>query len=240
MKVFEIIFILLLLIPVALLMRYFITRLSAETPKQVYTKREIREGGPAPVAWLRRRNQELDEEAYRGRKKKKKRKRDIPEEPAEQGTEPAATAAALVRDPDFVPRERAQIRRSERVPFSQVHHDGSAQRQPQRPPQRQAQRPERPSQRTAPKEEKPAAQWPPKKPAQRLVDRSTQRITVHPEEGENLLSAEERLQQRREAANASAKKKQPRSEQSPSKRQKRNNRKRARKRELNRRDKEKQ
>ena len=240
MKVFEIIFILLLLIPVALLMRYFITRLSAETPKQVYTKREIREGGPAPVAWLRRRNQELDEEAYRGRKKKKKRKRDIPEEPAEQGTEPAATAAALVRDPDFVPRERAQIRRSERVPFSQVHHDGSAQRQPQRPPQRQAQRPERPSQRTAPKEEKPAAQWPPKKPAQRLVDRSTQRITVHPEEGENLLSAEERLQQRREAANASAKKKQPRSEQRPSKRQKRNNRKRARKRELNRIDKEKQ
>ena len=240
MKVFEIIFILLLLIPVALLMRYFITRLSAETPKQVYTKREIREGGPAPVAWLRRRNQELDEEAYRGRKKKKRRKRDIPEEPAEQGIDPAAAAAAPVRDPDFVPRERAQIRRSERVPFSQVHHDGSAQRQPQRPPQRQVQRPERPSQRTAQKEEKPAAQWPPKKPAQRLVDRSTQRITVHPEEGENLLSAEERLQQRREAANASAKKKQPRSEQSPSKRQKRNNRKRARKRELNRRDKEKQ
>ena len=237
MKVFEIIFILLLLIPVALLMRYFITRLSAETPKQVYTRHETREGGPAPVAWLRRRNQELDEEAYRGRKKKKRRKRDIPEEPAEQGTE---AAAAPVRDPDFVPRERAQIRRSERVPFSQVHHDGSAQRQPQRPPQRQAQRPEKTSQRTAHKEEKPAAQWPPKKPAQRLVDRSTQRITVHPEEGDNLLSAEERLQQRREAANASAKKKQPRSEQSPSKRQKRNNRKRARKRELNRRDKDNQ
>ena len=34
MKFFEIIFILLLMIPLALLMRYFVSKLSAETPKQ--------------------------------------------------------------------------------------------------------------------------------------------------------------------------------------------------------------
>lgn len=54
MKLFEIIFILLLLIPVALLMRYFITRLSAEVPKQGRPHPDM-ERKPSILRWWRER-----------------------------------------------------------------------------------------------------------------------------------------------------------------------------------------
>ena len=58
MKFFEIIFILLLMIPVALLMRFLISRLSAETPKQVRKPHD---------------NDEVSVRAMRNKSKKKSR-----------------------------------------------------------------------------------------------------------------------------------------------------------------------
>ena len=103
MKFFEIIFILLLMIPVALLMRFLISRLSAETPKQVRKPHD---------------NDEVSVRAMRNKSKKKKaakkKKEDNkPQEPVEE----------KVIEPDFVPRTPVQHRRSERVPFDEIYGD---------------------------------------------------------------------------------------------------------------------
>lgn len=103
MKFFEIIFILLLMIPVAVLMRFLIANLSSEKPKQVGTGT-------------------VEEVSVKALRKKRRRKKD-----AKRQREEAAAAAAAVEqkpqvmpDPDFTPRAPVRQRRSDRVPFAEV------------------------------------------------------------------------------------------------------------------------
>lgn len=106
MKVFEIIFILLLMIPVALLMRFLISRLSAEKPKQVRRPSDAQE---VSVRALRSRRHKKKADPIKREKQKKT------EEPNKKESLRPAT-----RNMDFVPRSPVQQKRSQRVPFAEM------------------------------------------------------------------------------------------------------------------------
>lgn len=105
MKVFEIIFILLLMLPLALLMRYFVTKLSRETPKQRRSRSAADDQKPSIREWLNRKNRELDE--YE----------EEPEEPEYIAPRPAAESRPY---PHRTPME---LKRTERIPFSEMYGD---------------------------------------------------------------------------------------------------------------------
>lgn len=221
MKIFEIIFILLLMIPVAVLMRFLVSRLSAETPKQV---RRPHDNDEVSVRALRHKSK-------RKKAEKKKKKEPEPPEPAEE----------KIIETDFVPRTPEQQRRSERVPFSEIYGDEHSARKseppkgrrisPRKPmtaaPVQQPPRREAPPVRQQPQREVPAAREPGRvkqEPPQREKPKRSglfSKKTV-------LLNAEE-IRSRI----ADTGKKQPRSETEPSKRQKRKQRARSRKRKQN-------
>lgn len=103
MKFFEIIFILLLMIPVALLMRLLVSKLSAEMPKQV---KKPHDSDEVSVRALRNKSKK--------KKAAKKRKESLkPQPPAEKKPE----------ETDFIPRKPVQKRRSEKVSFSEIYGD---------------------------------------------------------------------------------------------------------------------
>ena len=98
MTVFEIIFILLLLIPVALLMRFFVSSLSRETPQQRRTRNDRSQ--PYIAEWRARKRKEREEEEAAAMEQER---------------------AARKREQDFVPRAPASMKRTERIPFTQIY-----------------------------------------------------------------------------------------------------------------------
>ena len=216
MKVFEIIFILLLMIPVALLMRFLISRLSAQKPKQVRKPSDAQE---VSVRALRSRRQKKKADEIKKEKRKKK------EEPPPQEPKPAAPNIG------FVPRTPVQQRRSERVPFSEVNREpektskdrsGTGRRITPRQRMTIVQTPQAPT-KSAPApaaESKPAPAAETKPKPKGLFSRKT--VVLNTEEIKSKIQEQG--------------KKQPRSEQKPTRRQKRRQRERSRKRRLSRTD----
>ena len=232
MKLFEIIFILLLLLPIALLMRYFISKLSAQTPKQsrvsaAYEKKpsirewwynrkakkqpvsgeaeedELESAGTAAAGRSYEEHRGSDTSARKSARRKRKAKARKHNKEAEQQPEPQRPADG------FVPRSPNEIKRTERVPFTEIYGDDYMKEVRRR------------------------------QSGGGNVNRSvSRRETVYlrneSSPQESTATAKERLEERR----ADARKKVSRSETEPTKRQKRNNRRRARQRELNRKNKE--
>lgn len=112
MKIFEIIFILLLMLPVALLMRYFVSRLSMQTPKQrwVHTSEEEKKSGIG--AWLKRKNQEMDEAVM-----------EDAADASHSGQSPYDDRTGQNRNSasDLQGRTPTSMKRTERIPFAQLY-----------------------------------------------------------------------------------------------------------------------
>lgn len=199
MKVFEIIFILLLLLPLALLMRFFISKLSAETPQQRGSNKDYEK--PSVSAWFRKKNKELDqydedaeEEAY-----------------ARSGQGNAGSTPQGRPDADrpaFVPRAHTEMRRTERIPFSQMQADPELGKYV------------------------PAGNG----TAQSGFSQSRTGQTRNQSAGTGAASSDtDSVRRGKRSSRSGQDKKKSRSEKRPTKRQKRKNRERARKRERNRR-----
>lgn len=224
MKLFEILFILLLLLPIAILMRVFISKLSKETPKQKRGTRASEEK-PSILKWFRERKntpaeededvpEEWNDGAYTGEeydengRAQRQRKAARGQAAHVQDTHGRDThgrdthgrdvhgqdvhgqngqVSASAQESKFVGRSRPELKRTERIPFSEIY--GQTGGYPQEV----------------------------KKP-------------------EKELTASERVEARRKNAD---RKKPARSERQPSKRQKRKNRERSRKRQIDRAKREK-
>lgn len=136
MKIFEILFILLLLIPIALLMRFLVSKLSKETPKQRGGAHGADEDKPSIRAWLARKNQEMEEDE------------EFDEEiPPMKAAEPARSTAGYGQDrssyagrpqessdrsTSYAERSRTQLKRTERIPFSEIYGYEQPELQPQK------------------------------------------------------------------------------------------------------------
>ncbi len=216
MKVFEILFILLLLVPVALLMRFLISKLSRETPKQRRGAYRADEEKPSIRAWMARKNQETDPEeeemepeeemvpppvqhtrpepaGYRqnafSRAEYTASRAEHTSSHAEQTSIRAEyTPPQTEKKSSNIDRYRTQLKRTERIPFSEIY----GYEQPEPVPNKASE--------------------------------------------QQQMDAAGRLEARRASA---TKKKPARSEQTPSKRQKRKNRARSRKRQASKREKTK-
>ena len=218
MKIFEIIFIILLMIPVAILMRFLISRLSAETPKQVRKPHD---------------NDEVSVRALRHKSKKKKVAKKKKEEP-----EPQEPAEEKIIENDFVPRTPVQQRRSERVPFSEIYGDERPARNTE--PQKGRRISPRKPMTATPVQQPPRRETPPvREPARREVPAAGEAARAKQEsparekpKRSGLFTKKTVLLNAEEIKNriADTGKKQPRSETEPSKRQKRKQRERSRKR----------
>ena len=132
MKFFEIIFILLILLPVALLMRFFVSKLSAQTPMQRRVAPEDekprKKRKPAKLN-LRRKKREKDTDqdagvqqgaktgaygAYEGSRAEPARRR--PEPYRDQDTPRSSTASS-----ESSTRRHTELKRTQRIPFSELY-----------------------------------------------------------------------------------------------------------------------
>ena len=139
MKFFEIIFILLLMLPVALLMRYLVTRLTVLRPMQARVHEERKPSRERPG-----KKKDKDSKKQPGRKERKDRKKagrtrkekDAPEDVKQDNSRSAAywneEVGRRPGDPDsrkgspkqasdFTPRPHSIQKRTARIPFSEIY-----------------------------------------------------------------------------------------------------------------------
>ena len=114
MKLFEIIFILLILLPMALMMRYFISKLSSEKPRQ-------RRSAEEDMKWdnpLKGR--------FKRRKKNPEKRKKSPENKSTGQQEaprkrPGRQTAPAQNTPNGSYRRPAELKRTQRIPFSELY-----------------------------------------------------------------------------------------------------------------------
>ncbi len=107
MKLFEIIFILLLLLPLALVMRYFITKLSAQRPVQRRYASELEEDKPTVSGWMKKRRSRRAEERALQEEEEERKEKELHDQ--------------REYDPSFTPRSPTSLKRTERIPFAQMY-----------------------------------------------------------------------------------------------------------------------
>ena len=216
MTVFKIIFIVLLLIPIALLMRYFLGRLSKEAPAQTDSS--------VPVV-KRKRTVSDDDKNSRNMKKIRSERRDRKNGDDDSMRDKVQVAEkktrTAVQDADsssYTPRRPEKWERSDRIPFGEA----------------EGYRVE------VPKKRRPIAENPDVKKWRRPSDAARERSEEEALKAQKRLTADGTQESIAFEKESTGKKKKNRSEKSPSKRQLRKNRERARKRDLNRRKKERE
>lgn len=146
MKLFEIVFILLLLLPIAALMRFFVSRLSSQVPRQGKGGSYYEDTKPSVRKW-RAKRQEKRQRVKENREKETEgsagsfgqRHGDRPESipgyrsgsetafrsGSESGFSPRYKSAAQGGRRTVPPtRPRPVLRRTERIPFSEIYGDG--------------------------------------------------------------------------------------------------------------------
>ena len=229
MKFFEIVFILLLMLPLALLMRYFVTRLSAQAPRQRRSVNRPEEEKPSIRKWYRKKHPKPEPEQQETKRDQPPDLQPMPQMRPQPQTrphsqtrpQPQMTTQRQTRpqpgppEPERIvaeyrPRSHTSLRRTQRIPFTEMYQQAGVESRPGVP--------------NTPGHER------------RSVDAGRGRVSRSEAKGFDYDGSRA---QGTGLSDADAEKKRvPRSRKSPSKRQKRKNRARARKREQNRRSKE--